>query len=505
MKLTAILSTATAPLETLAWSICSLILRTSPDVLQEIIVSINGPDPRTGDTTLQDEKQKFLERLKDAGFPVTIVRTWSRLGFSQPYDMCFPLCKTDLVLFMHDDTIVLKQNWQEDICEDAAITTINPKLGGKLLPNIWKPESKLMRMDFPHVNTAFTVINYKVVDTKWTTYYVDLEVAKHENQNSKDWDELRKFFSLHGEAVSIMPDSDLQENIKIKSRMACFDECYNYSLITFPMGAWLYYRAVTNGLKIHAFPNHIVDHLEAMSWKDGSSEEVKEPMPHILDLIEKVNESNICKLSYWAAPKIDIKPLIGVITYNRLHTIDSWLRAWNNAERYDSKLVVVHNYDGQLSSKEEKNIQKHKPDFYVPRHNVGRDIGAFRDVVFGKINVPYDWNVLVWFTDDIIPMRRDFLLPMLREISKPTVGLVGGWMDGNVRTVCFSIKKELAVRLKFVDDPFEMESGASNISNQIKDMRYEVKLPTQRYSPKYAWDCDYEGIVDLWDKYESQF
>lgn len=500
MKLTAIVSTATAPIETLAWTISSLILRTPKEVLEEIIVSINGPDPRTGDTLLQDAKQKFLETLKTAGYPITIIRTWSRLGFSQPYDMCVPLCKTKLVLFMHDDVVVLDKDWHKHVDETAAITTINPVIGGKLLPNIWKPENRQMRMDFPHINTAFTVLNLDLVSTKWMNYYMDLE----KTQDSRNWNQLRDFFTDHMEAVSLLPNESLKNNIAERSRMACFDEPYIYSLITHPMGAWLYYNSVIEKLKINVFPNYTVDHLEAMSWKEGSFDEVKEPMPHILELILEARE--IVKVPSYNIPDISgVKPLVGVITYNRIKTIDSWLRAWNNAEHYNSKLLVVHNYDGSLSSKEEENIRKHKPDFYVPRFNRGRDIGALKDVISGSITVPYDWNVLVWFTDDVIPMRQDFLLPLLREISKPRVGLVGGWMDGNVRTICFAVKRDLARRINFVDDPFEMESGSNNISNQIKNMKFEVKLPTQRYSPKYAWDCDYEGIVDLWDKYESQF
>jgi hypothetical protein len=230
-------------------------------------------------------------------------------------------------------------------------------------------------------------------------------------------------------------------------------------------------------------------------------------MPVVLDLIGKIKNTPMAVyVNDVDVPKVDgVKPLVGVIVYKRTHTIDRWLRAWNNAEHYGSKLVVIHNFDDQLSQEEEENITKHNPDFYIPRPNVRRDVGAFRDLVVGEINVPLDWNVLIWFTDDVIPMRKDFLLPLLREISKPAVGLVGGWMDGNVRTICFAIKRDLASKINFVDDPYEMEHGAKNISNQVKDMGFEVKLPTQRYSPKYAWDCDYEGIVDLWDKYESQF
>lgn len=502
MKISAIIATATAPLDTLVWAVSSLLLRTSDDVLHEVIVSINGPDPRTGDVSLQDQKQKFLEGLIEVGYPIKVVRTWSRLGFSQPFEMCLPLCTTDHVLLTHDDIIVLKKGWHKDIDEDAAITVASPVLGGKLLPNIWMPEIKMMRMDFPAINSQFTLVNYKQVDTRWTNYYINLETP----QNSHNWNELRNFFKNHPDAVSMMPDEHLQKNIAEKSRMACFDDCYNYSLITFPVGAWMYYDAVTKNFKVEKFHNYTVDHLEAMSWKEGSFEEVLEPMPHVLDLLKETSGTGIYQTPNYIIPDIcSIKPLVGVITYKRTHTIDSWLRAWNNAEHYGGKIVVVHNYDGDLSELEKENILKHSPDFYFPRVNIGRDIGAFKDLVLDTIRVAYDWNVLIWFTDDAIPMRRDFLLPLLREISKPTVGLVGGWLDGNVRTICFAIKRDLARRIEFVDDPFEMERGAKNISNQVRSMGYEVKLPTQRYSPKYAWDCDYEGIVNLWDKYESQF
>src|SRR5581483_9596135 len=93
-KVTAIIATSTAPLEFLVQSVLSLILRTSSTNLEQIIVSINGPDPRTGDTSLQDQKAQFLNGLVDLGYPITVVRTWSRLEASRAFQMCLSLVST---------------------------------------------------------------------------------------------------------------------------------------------------------------------------------------------------------------------------------------------------------------------------------------------------------------------------------------------------------------------------------------------------------------------------
>lgn len=65
-KITAIIPSFSAPLECLLWSVFSLLTRSQPgDKLEHIIVSINGPDKRTGDPALQDKKQAFLEELRN--------------------------------------------------------------------------------------------------------------------------------------------------------------------------------------------------------------------------------------------------------------------------------------------------------------------------------------------------------------------------------------------------------------------------------------------------------
>lgn len=230
--------------------------------------------------------------------------------------------------------------------------------------------------------------------------------------------------------------------------------------------------------------------------------------------------------------------LVGVIVYNRLHTINQWLRAWQNAQHFGARLLVVHNYDGaEPKQLERNNIEKWKPDYYWPRPNVGQDIAALRDVIASTSYEP--WDVLCWFVDDNLPMRRDFLRPFIAPFEKSqNIGLVGNyyvengfWVGNNVpthfRTTAFSLRRNAAKRLRFPDPLltkqdcwlFEWAGDAMNMTNQVRSMGYGIVPACKSF--RRAWtDCneyvwDTEGLgprtgdircrKDLWRVYEQQF
>src|SRR6516162_7350459 len=110
-KTTVVMATSQSRIECLMWSMFSLLLRSTPG-LEHIIVAINGPDPRTGDPGLQDAKQSFLGELRntrwqasgrDCDMPLTVIRTWSRVGHSQATDGALPWVHTEFYTLMHDD------------------------------------------------------------------------------------------------------------------------------------------------------------------------------------------------------------------------------------------------------------------------------------------------------------------------------------------------------------------------------------------------------------------
>jgi hypothetical protein len=228
-----------------------------------------------------------------------------------------------------------------------------------------------------------------------------------------------------------------------------------------------------------------------------------------------------------------MKVITAVIVYDRKETIAKWLRAWNNAYHYGSELWVIHNHQGDHPPEDQKeNILQYHPDVYVTRQNTGRDIGALQDTILGRLSTNTDWDVLCWFTDDFLPMQKDFLHPFIHKMQEdPQVGLVAACYEpqnesnkhGHVRTVGFSIRREVAQRLKWPADRiiashecYEFEHGDNNMTAQVEQMGYKVvmaggnvyPLPGYDHWPNrshFMWDCSLLAHYNLWEKYEEQF
>lgn len=228
--------------------------------------------------------------------------------------------------------------------------------------------------------------------------------------------------------------------------------------------------------------------------------------------------------------------LVCVVTHNRKHVVDLWLKAWNNAEKCGARVAVLHAFDGDEPNEEEsRNILKHNPDFYIPYKNTKlRDMQALTLVLEGSLDLP-EWNHLFWFTDDMLPMRRSFLRPFVDKIDDPKVGLVAQCYEprtmqgggAHIRTVAYAINKDVGNRLRLPnvgseeDRPYMFEHGRpgvyeDHILNQVLAMGYEFKLAhSEPESPNYQhwtsfldwmWDCHLLGSwTDMWKVYESQF
>jgi hypothetical protein len=231
-----------------------------------------------------------------------------------------------------------------------------------------------------------------------------------------------------------------------------------------------------------------------------------------------------------------VDDLVCVITHKRKDFISKWLRAWNNAEHYGSKIAVIHAVDGSQPDEEEKeNILKYKPDFYIPFKNSAlKDLAGLIGVCRNYFDLP-TWSRLYWFTDDMLPMRRVFLKPFVEKIKKNNVGLVAQCYEpktiqntgGHIRTVAYAITREVANNLKFPEvGPLNyrshlFEHGKKNlyedhILKQVVDMGYEFELSHSKAESEnyqhwtsfldWMWDCHLLGAwEDYWNVYEDQF
>lgn len=236
-----------------------------------------------------------------------------------------------------------------------------------------------------------------------------------------------------------------------------------------------------------------------------------------------------------------MKALVGMIVYNRKNTVNWWMKSWSVAEKYaDAKLAVVHNYDGLYPNPTERhNINKWKPDHYLARRNEGQDIGALRDLIRDRRFDP--WDVLIWFVDDNIPIRTDFIKAFMEPFEKnPNMGLVGNyWVKGSFypdykakvidhfRTSCFAIRREAAMKLYFPTNirskwdcyAFEWLGFDMCLTEQVKRMGFDTQPVIGDWktawvdSSKYVWDVgclhmksqDPRCRRDHWKQWESQF
>lgn len=245
-----------------------------------------------------------------------------------------------------------------------------------------------------------------------------------------------------------------------------------------------------------------------------------------------------------------IERLVCVVTHNRKDIISRWLRSWNNSEKFGAKIAVLHACDDDTPDPDEmNNILAYGPDFYIPFKNCDlRDMMALHLVLRDAAGLP-DWRSVFWFTDDMMPMRRDFLSPFVRKLVG-NVGLVAqcyepihqGYVESpgvgclpHIRTVAYALTRESSDRLVFPyvandrDRPYLFEHGRvglyeDHILKQVLDSGYDFALchsEDNNYvhwtlSSDWMWDCHLfaEGAHvsgrkmtshEMWSLYESQF
>jgi len=172
--ITAIVPNYNCPPQMLALSIVSLFLN-STDYLKHIIVSINGPDKRTGNLVNQDRKQIFLEKIREY-IPITVQRTWSRIGQGQALDSAYPWVFTKDYLVMHDDVLILDPSWcavKEEINMPSvgAVFYEDPRFEDTNRLRVSKIKDKTY-LTFPKLGTEFTIVK-KEESHRWSGYWME--------------------------------------------------------------------------------------------------------------------------------------------------------------------------------------------------------------------------------------------------------------------------------------------------------------------------------------------
>lgn len=192
--------------------------------------------------------------------------------------------------------------------------------------------------------------------------------------------------------------------------------------------------------------------------------------------------------------------IVAVIVYDRFDNIKEWVRCWSQCDIGKSSLVVIHNYENEQARESYMYFCGQAGVHYVPRKNVGYDIGAFQDVCRQRLEgFPKDYDYLIWCTDDTIPMRKDFIgafVSGVKDRNAVTCMELSREVKPHIRTTGFCLKKETALKIQFPADPvitkedcwqFEHRSETAFLE-QIKKMGLTASQVSQIVKEAPVWD-----------------
>lgn len=272
-KITAIIATSDSPLKTLAWSVLSLLLR-SGDCVENVHVLINGPV----DNPLQDKKQLFLNKLRSAGLPITVQRVYGHVGHANALDSMIPWVNTEFYLAMHDDLIVLDDDWtcwfnlMKDEDERETAILYDPPF---LMRGIGISEYEGgLKLALPHLNSTFMICRksaFKETGASWRGYHV------RKKFNLMQWKDLVSFLNYH-----------IQRNHVTFDYKKYVEKDFDY--LNVDIGGWAYYLLSKAGFKFSPIKSHSVYHLRAASWFEVSEQRFDQISPITQDLEYQIKQ-----------------------------------------------------------------------------------------------------------------------------------------------------------------------------------------------------------------------
>lgn len=209
-----------------------------------------------------------------------------------------------------------------------------------------------------------------------------------------------------------------------------------------------------------------------------------------------------------------MKLVVTIIIFNRTENLRLWLKCWPLCNQHGAELRIIH-------TGEDRELYKQLCDeagaIYIPRENRGVDVGATQDVFRERLEgFNNDWDLLLWITDDVIPMSRDFITPFLNTM-KPSVGLAAMQISDahapHVRTVAYMIGKATSLRVQFPADPmldkeqglqWEHRGGKETLTQQVMRMGLRcIQITPNETSP--LWDTGYGKRIERMAEHYAVF
>ena len=201
--------------------------------------------------------------------------------------------------------------------------------------------------------------------------------------------------------------------------------------------------------------------------------------------------------------------IVAVVVYSRAKNIQSWIKCWAKCNQKDAELVVIQNTDARVRPDDIRTICEVNNIKYFERENIGMDIGAFRDVCRNEIEGFPKFKKLLWLTDDVLPMEKDFV-DYFTKFEGVSCLEICNVIQPHIRTSGFCINRDIANRLTFgelvtKEDCYNFEHrGKNTFMAQVQRMGYEVKqIAPLNISP--LWDTGHRGFLKRMQEHYTKF
>lgn len=183
-----------------------------------------------------------------------------------------------------------------------------------------------------------------------------------------------------------------------------------------------------------------------------------------------------------------VKTLIAIVVYNRFNNIQEWVRCWHMCPKDDAQIVVIHNLRGANDQRTYENFCVKNGLLYIARENKGFDIGAFQDVCRNRLPGIPDFEYLLWCTDDLVPMRKNFVQRYLDKFEPGVVAVcyeLSKEVHPHIRTTGFMLHRDTLPKITFKVDPvlskpdcydFEHRDKVNSLMDQMQRLGKVVQV-----------------------------
>jgi hypothetical protein len=168
--------------------------------------------------------------------------------------------------------------------------------------------------------------------------------------------------------------------------------------------------------------------------------------------------------------------------------------------------VVIHNHYNELGLSESFARACDGIADYIPSDKLGYDIGRFQDVCRGRIKLDYD--KMLWCTDDIFPMAKDFVQQFEAIEAEVVCMQISQYVRQHIRTTGFMITKEAAEKLKFPVDPITTKEDCYKFEHRMSTGTFITQVKAVQVAPDNVsplWDTGYHRRLDRSKEHDELF